>query len=45
MNLVIQMNEIHRLVKVDLTRFGGYLMSSKKGAPLCHQHVHLIQPS
>ncbi len=26
-------------------RFGGYLMSRKKGAPLCHQHVHFIQPS
>ena len=31
--------------EVDLTRFGGYLISSQKGDPLCHQHVHLIQPS
>ncbi|WP_420546658.1 insulinase family protein [Curvivirga sp.] len=30
---------------LDLTRFGGYLISSQKGDPLCHQHVHLIQPS
>ena len=30
---------------LDLTRFGGYLMSSKKGAPLCHQHVPLIRPN
>ncbi len=31
--------------QLDLTRFGGYLMSNQKGAPLCHQPVHLIQPS
>ena len=30
---------------LDLTRLGGYLMSSKKGVPLCHQPVPLIQPS
>ena len=34
-----------RKSKLDLTRFGGYLISNQKGAPLCHQHVHLIQPS
>ena len=33
------------VVRVDLTRFGGYLISNQKGDPLCHQHVHLIQPS
>ena len=32
-------------VGMDLTRFGGYLMSNQKGDPLCHQHVPLIQPS
>ena len=31
--------------ELDLTRFGGYLISNQKGAPLCHQHVPLIQPS
>ena len=30
---------------VDLTRFGGYLMSNQKGDPLCHEHVRLIRPS
>ena len=31
--------------KLDLTRFGGYLMSNQKGDPLCHQPVPLTQPS
>ena len=31
--------------ELDLTRFGGYLTSNKKGDPLCHQPVHLIHPS
>lgn len=26
---------------MDLTRFGGYLISTQKGDPLCHQHVPL----
>ncbi len=30
---------------LDLTRFGGYLISNQKGAPLCHQPVPLIRPS
>ncbi len=30
---------------VDLTRFGGYLISWEKGDPLCRQHVHLIHLS
>ena len=30
---------------VDLTRFGGYLISNLKGDPLCHQPVRLIHPS
>ena len=30
---------------LDLTRLGGYLISSQKGVPLCHQHVHLTHPS
>ena len=30
---------------LDLTRFGGYLISTQKGDPLCHQHVRLIHPS
>ena len=30
---------------LDLTRFGGYLMSNQKGDPLCHQPVPLTQPS
>ncbi len=33
------------LVGVDLTRFGGYLISWEKGDPLCRQHVHLIHLS
>ena len=32
-------------VKVDLTRFVGYLISNQQGAPLCHEHVRLIHPS
>ena len=42
-NQAWQASEALRIV--DLTRFGGYLMSSQKGAPLCHQHAHLILPS
>ncbi len=30
---------------LDLTRFGGYLISWEKGDPLCRQHVHLIHLS
>ena len=30
---------------LDLTRFGGYLISNQKGDPLCHQPVPLTQPS
>ncbi len=33
------------LIGVDLTRFGGYLISWEKGDPLCRQHVHLIHLS
>ena len=36
---------VSRFIFLDLTRFGGYLISNQKGAPLCHQHVHLIRPS
>ncbi len=34
-----------RILGMDLTRFGGYLISNQKGAPLCHQHVRLIHLS
>ena len=37
--------KLGNLFTLDLTRFGGYLISNQKGAPLCHQHVPLIQPS
>ncbi len=33
------------LSELDLTRFGGYLISWEKGDPLCRQHVHLIHLS
>ncbi len=40
-----QIAEAEHEAAVDLTRFGGYLISWEKGDPLCRQHVHLIHLS